>query len=362
MLLRVIHGVAQARAFRKPVLLRALMKKASQFQNQSVEESKNFKQTVDGNVENLGDELSEAFRVFHNAWMTYLGVWSETPASPTAREAYTVIEHAYRELSSVSRRNGFSPIASIFKDPATVEAPEDSAKLWRYLDREKFTDLLTTCSLYFCRADLFDEPFEGSIPSNANTRDIYPMPEDREFLNHFFYASCWHMNPHESVAMWRLYLGNEPGVAVQTIAGRLVPSLDRPRHGRVDAGCVEYVDYGTDLFDWYGPINAYFRKRAEYKHEREYRAVYHYFPPDYHSEASRKVLATGALRVGVEDENIDIAMPAGVRIPVDLSFMERVVVSPSAPSDFREWTRAIISETGFTPEVVPSALEQSPRF
>ena len=162
--------------------------------------------------------------------------------------------------------------------------------------------------------------------------------------------------------MWKLYLNDEPGVAIQTTAGRLTSFLAKPRHGRLDAGCVEYLDYSANSFDWMGPINAYFRKRAEYRHEREYRIVYHYFPPDYHCETSRQILADRPLRATMEQLNVDIQMPAGVRIPVDLSFLERVVVSPSAPSDFRDWIREIIADTGFMPEVVSSALEQRPIF
>lgn len=362
MLLRVTHGVAQARECRKRVLLDALMNKAIDFQNQSMEESENFRRTVDSHAGILGEEMTRGFQDWHNGWMTFLHVWAQEPAGPEARKAHAKLDEIYRAMSALSRRTGFSPIASIFQDPATAEAAEDSTMLWRYLDKAKFTDLLTTCSLYFCRADLFGEPFEGSIPAKAITHDIYPMPVDREFLNHFFFANCWHMNSHESVAMWKLYLRDEPGVAIQTTACRLVPSLAKPRHGRLDAGCVEYLDYWTDSFDWMGPINAYFRKRVEYRHEREYRIVYHYFPPDYHSETSRQILAAHPLRAAVEQKNVDISMPAGVRIPVDLSFLERVVVSPSAPSDFRQWTRAIIADTGFMPEVVRSALEQGPRF
>ncbi|HKV77593.1 MAG TPA: hypothetical protein VJP02_05620 [Candidatus Sulfotelmatobacter sp.] len=338
------------------------MSKAIDFQNQSTEEAKNFQQTVESRSAILGEEMTGAFQDVHNGWMALLNVWAQAPAGPAARQVKAELDKMYGALSEASRRTGFSPIASVFQDPATTEAAEDSTVLWRYLDRRKFRDLLTTCSLYFCRVDLFGEPFEGSIPANAVTQEIYPMPVDREFLNHFFFANCWHMNPHESVAMWKLYLRDEPGVAIQTIAGKLVSSLVRPRRGRVDVGCVEYLDYTADSFDYLGPINAYFRKRAEYQHEKEYRIVYHCFPPDYHSESSRQVLTAGPLRAGLKQLNVNIAMPAGVRIGVDLSFLERVVVSPSASNDFQEWIRAIIADTGFAPEIVLSALEQKPRF
>jgi len=41
---------------------------------------------------------------------------------------------------------------------------EANSILWRYLDLEKFKSLLETRALFYCRADKFSDPFEGSIP------------------------------------------------------------------------------------------------------------------------------------------------------------------------------------------------------
>jgi hypothetical protein len=41
----------------------------------------------------------------------------------------------------------------------------ENCKIWRYLDIPKFFWLLEKQSLYFSRADLLGDPFEGSIPS-----------------------------------------------------------------------------------------------------------------------------------------------------------------------------------------------------
>jgi len=363
MLVRITHGVVQARDCRKLVLLDALITKLKEFQNLSVEGSNNFRQTVDGHAEVLGEEITQAFRDFNNAWMTFLHLWSQEPAGPTARAAYAEVQEMYRALSELSIRSGFTPVGGVFQDPAMAMKIDKSTMLWRYLTTAKLTDLLTTCSLYFCRTDLFGEPFEGSIPITAVTHDIHQMPTDRKFLNHFFFANCWHMNSHESVAMWKLYLRDEPGVAIQTTADRLASSLAWPQRGRLDLGRVEYVDYTTNSFDWLGPINAYFRKRTEYRYESEYRIVYHYFPPDYYTEISRRMLnAEYPLGVGTEHLNVGILMPAGIRIPVDLSLIERIVISPSTSPHFKEWTKAIIADAGFNVEVVHSALEASPRF
>lgn len=46
-----------------------------------------------------------------------------------------------------------------------IISPEDGATLWRYMSLEKFVNMLETKSLFFTRADKFEDPFEGFIPS-----------------------------------------------------------------------------------------------------------------------------------------------------------------------------------------------------
>jgi len=89
MLLRVTHGVAQAREFHKQVLLNALLMKAIDFQNQSMEDAEAFQHTVDSHAGILGEELTNCFQDWHNSWMTFLGVWAEDPAGSEARKAHT---------------------------------------------------------------------------------------------------------------------------------------------------------------------------------------------------------------------------------------------------------------------------------
>ena len=45
-------------------------------------------------------------------------------------------------------------------------------KLWRYIDFNKFKLLLETKSLFFCRADKFSDPFEGSVPKKESEYKI----------------------------------------------------------------------------------------------------------------------------------------------------------------------------------------------
>ena len=57
---------------------------------------------------------------------------------------------------------------SAFKQPKN----EDS-KVWRYMDFSKLVSLIDSESLYFTRADKFEDPFEGSYPNkNVEAREI----------------------------------------------------------------------------------------------------------------------------------------------------------------------------------------------
>ena len=45
-----------------------------------------------------------------------------------------------------------------------IELPDDADFLWKYMSFEKFVNLLGTKSLYFTRADKFEDPLEGFTP------------------------------------------------------------------------------------------------------------------------------------------------------------------------------------------------------
>ena len=61
-------------------------------------------------------------------------------------------------------------------------APENiEIKVWRYMDFTKMISLIDTRRLFFTRADLFSDPFEGSYPKiNVEARNFVPqeIPEE----------------------------------------------------------------------------------------------------------------------------------------------------------------------------------------
>ena len=125
-----------------------------------------------------------------------------------------------------------------------------SLKVWRYLDLDKFSSLIDKRALYFASDRQFDDAFEGSITKRhyqfqlkqagggvGIDSDFY-----RKHISNAFYEltrltkiSCWHMNENESSAMWKLYLRDGKGIAIQSTIGRLqlsfMPFRLKPEYG-----------------------------------------------------------------------------------------------------------------------------------
>jgi len=119
--------------------------------------------------------------------------------------------------------------------------PDDlAATVWRFMDLAKLVSLLERRELFLPSVEILGDPHEGSMPlPSAEARDAMfeeaekllegaepkeirkllgeAMNSNKRFmerLRRFTYVSCWHMNEHESEAMWRLYCTGRSGVAV----------------------------------------------------------------------------------------------------------------------------------------------------
>jgi len=115
------------------------------------------------------------------------------------------------------------------KEHPHFQTPADpSAFLWRYVDLPKFLSMLSSGTVFFARADLLGDPFEGSWPRpNVEGREFrYKaiLPPDADAVDvakaksnftkkwrEVTFVSCWHLSPYESVAMWQLYTARNAG-------------------------------------------------------------------------------------------------------------------------------------------------------
>lgn len=224
-----------------------------------------------------------------------------------------------------------------FRQPLRIEA-----ELWRYMDLSKFCALIQQQALYFSRLDQLGDPFEGTITQldgslaeriirtrneggqdwlpNVGDEQVYEVLSElrglRRRTRKSLFASCWHMNPGESAAMWRLYSQSSDAVCIQTSYKTLADLLP----GSAFVGCVKYIDYdfGTVLDG--GLLGPAMCKRMSFSHENEVRAI-----------------VQDDLYLDSGDENL--LPPVGKQIPCDVhELIEKIYVSPGSP----DWFRSVV--------------------
>jgi len=231
--------------------------------------------------------------------------------------------------------------------------------IWRFIDFTKFVDLLDKQALFFCRADKFADPYEGSYPAKFFLREkqvaeryteiqdyppIHCVPEQRRRLREYVAINCWHMNEHESAAMWSLYLKSEDGVAIRTSRKGLNKALSGACATLISdnlkllwATPVRYVDFEDDDPNL-GEIGAFTLKRKSFEHERELRAIIW-------RNVERRI------------EGLEPIPSNGLLVPIDLdTLVECVYVSPTAKPWFADLVRSVIGTYGFNWKVIHSSM------
>jgi hypothetical protein len=239
-------------------------------------------------------------------------------------------------------------------DPETI--------IWRYMQFHKFTSLLLSQTLFFCRIDKFEndsweglftekmfdrnrlieafrkkgESLEGAaIKADRDIRDLIAIQSHRDEMA----VSCWHMNKFESDAFWRIYSRMDEGVAIQSTVKRLEESLHAQDRRNVVTSKITYLDYKNDVFSPGNSFNLALCKRASFAHENELRAL----------------IST--------DGKGPFATEHGEAIPVDASrLISQVVVSPLAPAWFFMDVAELIRRMGFNFSCVQSDLLRSPAY
>lgn len=243
-----------------------------------------------------------------------------------------------------------------------IQPENEEIKVWRYMDFTKFVSLINSKKLFFSRADKLGDPFEGSLPKiNVAARSIVPkeiplegheqylkaMSDLEKFhksIRRFHAISCWHMNKHESAAMWNLYLKSNEGIAIQSTYTKLKKGLIDDE--KIYLGKVKYIDYDTEYIEAGNIFRPFLHKRLSYKYEQEVRAITTKWPTT----------------VG-KDWLTETTIENGLEINVDIqTLIECIHVSPTAPSWFADLVKAVISKYGYDFEVAQSKLNEDPVF
>jgi hypothetical protein len=123
----------------------------------------------------------------------------------------------------------------MFEEHPVFHAPDDaSIYVWRCIYLPKYNSLLNDKALYFGSVDKLIDQFEGSLPRPnilVRSADPYfriivqssdgrvetaeePMARSSQIARTQAFVNCWHMNKHESAAMWQLYGSSTQGIAI----------------------------------------------------------------------------------------------------------------------------------------------------
>lgn len=219
--------------------------------------------------------------------------------------------------------------------------------LRRYMDLPKFLDLLHFEALYLCRADSFADRLEGALfPSHRELIErAHGAGYKTESAETFYrrgragnYVSCWTRGNRDSMALWRLYGGTGPSVAVVTSIEQLV-QVALSWNRRVVIHRVKYVEHAnvkTYVVGAYTDMLQY--KHVAYKYENEVRLIV-------------------PQQDGIWESN-----PIGIRLKLlNLNrFIRSIVISPEASPEFVQVVRDVASKYGVQARINQSSLAKVP--
>jgi len=240
----------------------------------------------------------------------------------------------------------------MYKDHPTFKKVDisDGDPVWRYMDFQKFYDLLNKKQLFFCRTDKFQDRWEYTYPKKNRNRkarlvtvtnidtgishnevitSISPFNQvtSTKEIKKQFAVNCWNAGDEESDALWKIYATLNAGVAIKSTFGSLKNAFSRSSD-EIYIGGVKYINYNADgdEIDEAQAFEPLMHKRVAFSHEREVRAV-----------------------IWKPKQGESFATDNGQYVPVDLTtLIHEVVVSPGASSWFVENVKDIITVKGFS--------------
>ena len=221
----------------------------------------------------------------------------------------------------------------------------------------KFVSVLEKQALFFCNSNTIGDPFEGSFSKksiakmknhpffkNVSPSFFNTLSDNRKLLKRFHFLNCWHMNEFESAAMWKLYLSNAEGIAIQSTFRKLRDCFSHSKE-TIYIGIVNYIDYESAIIPDDNVFWPYVHKRKSFEHEQELRAVIQKIPS------------------GPAVEWPKFQPILGLYIPIQLvDLIETIYISPTAPSWFRDIVKVTCEKFGLSKSIQDSKLNERPVY
>ena len=275
----------------------------------------------------------------------------------------------------------------MFEELEGITSPEDEAILWRYMNFEKFVNLLATKTLFFTRVDKFKDPFEGLIPpslknqikeainraENSEEKEMFKLGlKAIENFRKYAMCNCWHQNEEESMAMWEKYHIRNSGIAIKTTMGNLKRCFSDEHD--VFIGEINYIHnntYDSNYINNYRNSKGtartklvylpYFHKRKAFEYEHEVRIIIDAEPfvRDYFDSRGGEIRAETYLETEFPDI-CETGIPLTIDVETLIGETGEVIISPYANNWITDTIKSVVHQYGFDFEVNPSRLLAQP--
>lgn len=235
--------------------------------------------------------------------------------------------------------------------------PRDEETVYRYINFDKFKDLVSTKQLYLGRGDEYDEEdiYEGT-ETNCGKNLRRKVHNSKVFdLNTRLYErnrrcvaiNSWYCGDLESKAMWNKHAKGTDGIAIRTQVGKIrsaLSSYDRYLCVRK----IEYIENHDREFTKFGcPFFPFsIKRKREFGYENELRIIY--------GEGKGCKNSSPLYKAQEIAKNY-------IKIPIDPSILigEIVLAPKSTPSVFYKVCK-ISKQSGLNVPIVWSSLIENP--
>lgn len=220
-----------------------------------------------------------------------------------------------------------------------ITLPHPGTVVWKYLDLSKFLDLLLCRQLFMSRSDKFEDQYEGTF-SEPTFEELKKISENKpEFLDFYkthrknVVISSWHINEHESYAMWQIFTQNSEGLAIQSTVQRLQEALTPEVRYDQHIGEVNYIDYKKEYIPFDNEFFPFLFKRKSFQYEREVRII---------SDLTKH----------------NLTINEGVKINLDIDrLIEKIYIHPKSENWYKNLVIQLMQQLGFNFAIEKSDLE-----
>lgn len=177
-----------------------------------------------------------------------------------------------------------------------VDTPHGNSIVWRYMAHWKLEKLVNSSEIFFPNATTLTDQYEVSIPYStikSKRKDLKKTGLKgnalKEELDRFYWehspkkdsvmVNCWSISPHESYALWKIYLGEgknlgdgKNGVAIKSTVSALKRAVQKGNDPYPEEFFLGRVKYKAHLkLDELARLSVITTKKSYYDFEKELR-------------------------------------------------------------------------------------------